>query len=91
MRPESHALITALLDEVGAEGLERLALAETLTQLVEAVLEVELPKTLDPTTQALLKGGVRAIATYRDRAWHLQHPVLGVTRTTTPPTNWSEL
>lgn len=60
MRPESHALITALLDEVGAEGLERLALAETLTQLVEAVLEVELPKTLDPTTQALLKGAMQA-------------------------------
>lgn len=42
-------------------------------------------------TWAVWEGGVRAIATYDGRAWVLTNPVLGITRTTTPPTSWSEL
>lgn len=42
-------------------------------------------------TWAVWEGGVRTIATWDGRAWVLTNPVLGVTRTTTPPTSWSEL
>lgn len=40
-------------------GTDRAVLHETLTELVEAVLEVELPQPLDDTTRDLLKGAMR--------------------------------
>lgn len=43
MKPESRAIITRLLDDVGAAGAERQHLQETLTQLVEDILAIELP------------------------------------------------
>lgn len=58
MRPESARLIEQLLDDAGATGEDRTVLHETLTELVEAVLAVELPKPLDPTTRTLLRGAL---------------------------------
>ncbi len=58
MRPESARLIEQLLDIAEATGEDRTVLHETLTELVEAVLAVELPKPLDPTTRTLLRGAL---------------------------------
>ncbi len=58
MRPEPARLIEQLLDDAGATGEDRTVLHETLTELVEAVLAVELPKPLDPTTRTLLRGAL---------------------------------
>ena len=35
--------------------------------------------------------GVRTPATWDGQAWHLSTPVLGITRTTTPPTSWGPM
>lgn len=47
MKPESMAVIEALLDDVQAEGDERTLLLGTLTGLVAEILDIELPASAD--------------------------------------------
>ncbi len=59
MKPESMAIIEALLDDVQAEGDERTLLLGTLTGLVETILDIELHRPLDADTRALLKSAMQ--------------------------------
>lgn len=65
MKPESMAVIEALLDDVQAEGDDRTLLLGTLTGLVETILDIELSRPLDPDTRELLKSAMH------------RHPELG--------------